>query len=145
MIPPRFHLLAASGALLLAACATAPRSEPEPAPQPQPAAATTAAATAFDPVGTYSFSVDMQGNAINGTMTITRATDGRIGGDMTSDQGTLTFSSVVIEGKKVTASGLLQNGPELTFVMEFAGDDFSGTFSAQGTTAGTISGTRKKS
>lgn len=130
-----------AAALVLAGCATTPRSNVEPAPQP----AVVPATAAFNPVGEYNFSVDMQGNIINGTMALTRASDGRLGGQMSSNQGTLVFRSVSMDGRRMTAKGLLDNGPELTFVLNFVtDDDFNGTFSVQGTN-GNISGTRRKS
>jgi hypothetical protein len=149
-----FRALAASTAavLLLSACATTPRTDVDPAPQPQaqpagmtpPAAATAPASGAFDPVGTYDFSVDIQGQRIGGTMAITKAQDGTLGGEMYSDQGALTFNSVTVEGRTMTASGALPNGgPSVVFVMEFAGDDFAGTFSVEGA-SGTIAGKRRK-
>ncbi len=139
-------------ALMLAACATTPKPDVEVSsqPQPQPAqaagmgmqqAATTG--TAFNPVGNYTFSVDLQGQAINGLMAITRTADGTLGGEMSSDAYSLTFTSVMLEGRKMTATGVLQNGPALTFYLEFTGDVFTGSFSGEGA-SGTISGTRKK-
>lgn len=64
---------------------------------------------------------------------------------MSIDQGTLTFKSVTVEGRKMTVVASLPNGgPEVVFVLEFVSDDFSGNFSsAQGAT-GTIAGTRRK-
>ena len=144
-------LALSAAALALAACATAPRTDTNSAPQPaaQPAQVasppTTSTAGAFDPVGSYTFSVNTQGNVINGTMNLRKGPDGKLGGEMTSDQGSLTFTWVTVEGQRMTASGVLDNGPELVFVFDFVGDDFSGTLSAEGQNVGTISGSRRKS
>ena len=142
-------------ALVLAACATASKPDVEVSSQPQPQPAQTtgmgtqqtapAASTAFDPLGSYTFSVITQGNTIGGTMNIRKAPDGSLGGDMASDQGSLTFTSVTVDGRRVTTTGVLDNGPELTFVMDFVGDEFTGSISAQGQSVGSISGSRKKS
>ena len=148
----RVHALSAA-ALVLTACATAPKAEPDPMPQPvpqpavttPPSTSTTTPAGAFDPVGSYNFSVNTQGNTINGTMNVRKAADGKLGGEMTSDQGALTFNWVTLEGRRMTAGGVLDNGPELTFVFDFVGDEFSGSLLAQGQQVGTVSGARRKS
>ena len=138
--------------LLFTACATASRPDVETVPQQapmQPAQPAAAPATAtmgtFDPVGSYTFSVNTQGNTIGGTMNVRRGQDGRLGGEMASDQGSLTFTTVNVDGRRMTAAGVLNNGPELVFVFNFAGDDFTGSLSAQGQEIGSISGSRKKS
>ena len=145
-------LALSAAALVLTACATAPKVEPNATPQPaaQPAMApppsttTTTPAGAFDPVGSYTFAVNTQGNTIGGTMNIRKGSDGKLGGEMSSDQGSLTFTWITVEGRRVSAGGVLDNGPELTFVFDFVGDDFSGSLSAQGQQVGTVSGSRKK-
>ena len=111
---------------------------------PPPSTTTTTPAGAFDPVGSYTFAVNTQGNTIGGTMNIRKGSDGKLGGEMSSDQGSLTFTWITVEGRRVSAGGVLDNGPELTFVFDFVGDDFSGSLSAQGQQVGTVSGSRKK-
>lgn len=139
-----------AAAFILAACATAPKTDPsttpEPAAQPAalPPATATAPAGAFDPVGSYNFSVITQGNTIPGTMNVRKDAEGKLGGEMTSDQGSLTFNWVTVEGRTMRAGGVLDNGPELVFVFDFVGDDFSGTVWAQEQQIGTISGSRRK-
>ena len=142
-------LALSAAALALAACATAPKTDmgttPDPAVQPaQAAPPATSTAGAFDPAGSYTFSVNTQGNVIGGTMHVRKGPDGKLGGEMTSDQGALTFTWVTLEGRRMTASGVLDNGPELVFVFDFVGDEFSGTLSSQGQNVGTISGSRRK-
>ena len=140
-------LILSAATLLLAACATAPKPETTPAPQPAapPAQAATGTAStgAFDPVGSYTFSANLEGQSIGGTMSITRGTDGTLGGEVTSNQGVVRLRSVTLEGRKMTAYGTLESGPEVGFVLNFEGEGFSGTFNVQGT-GGTISGTRRK-
>ena len=148
-------LVISTAAILLAACATSPRTDIEAAPQPAtqsatppvqsppPASAAPATAGAFDPVGNYTFSADMQGQPIDGSMSITRAADGTLGGEMSSTQGAVRLRSVTLDGRRMTAYGTLENGPEISFVFNFEGERFSGTFDVQGT-GGTISGTRKR-
>ena len=145
--------LAVSTATILAlgACATAPATvESIPEPQAQPAATaapvTTPATTAtFDPIGSYTFSVRMENQTIGGTMNVRKGQDGKLGGEMASDQGTLTFNWLTVEGRRMTGGGVLDNSPELVFVFDFVGDDFTGTLSAQGQQIGTLTGSRKKS
>lgn len=120
-----------------------PRPQTSPAqtpPTPPPAAQT----GAFDPLGTFIFAVDVGGNAAGGTITIVKAADGKLGGTVDSDQGSLTLSNVAVEGRKMTLNGMIPNGPNITFVLNFEGDKYTGTVTVE-TMSGTISGERKKS
>lgn len=136
--------------VVLAACATTPKPDVQPAPEPLPAqttppgsSASTGTTAAFDPVGTYDFTANMQGQAIRGTMVLTRGPDGRLGGEVNSDQGLVIFTSITLEGRKMTAAGAVQNGPAVSFEVQFTGDEFAGNFWVQETT-GTISGVRRR-
>jgi len=147
-------LVLSAAALLFTACATAPKPDTSPTPPPAaqpmqisspPVMSSTPSSGAFDPVGSYTFSVVAQGNTIGGTMNLRKDQDGKLGGEMTSEHGSLTFTWVTLEGRRITAAGILDNGPELTFVFDFVGDEFTGLLSAQGQQVGSVSGARKKS
>lgn len=139
--------------LALSACSRLP--EPEgPAPSapvvatPVPAPVTTTApppSTGFEPVGSYDFSADFQGQSQPGVITITRAIDGKLGATLVGGNGEqLAASSVAVEGRKVTITATIPNGPEIIFALNFeTNDKFSGTLGVQGM-SGTVTGTRKK-
>ncbi len=141
--------LSTSTALVLIACATTPKSDvaasPQPEPMASPAAMTTMPSSTFNPAGTWNFTADNQGQPVTGTMVLTKAVDGTLGGEINSEIGTVALTSVMADGRKLTAAGVLPNGgPEILFTFQFADDDtFSGSFVVEGTT-GSISGTRKK-
>ncbi len=141
--------LSTSTALVLIACATTPKPDVAASPQPQPmaspAAMTTMPSSAFNPAGTWNFTADNQGQPITGTMVLTKAGDGTLGGEINSEIGTVTLTSLMVDGRKLTAAGVLPNGgPEIVFTFHFAdADTFSGNFAVEGTT-GAISGTRRK-
>lgn len=115
-----------------------------PPTTPTPAAAARPA-TAFDPVGNFSFSVDIGGNAAAGTITIVKGDDGKLGGTISSDQGSLSISNVVVESRKMVLSATLPNGPDIVFVLNFEANnnDYTGTLDVQGM-SGALAGARKK-
>lgn len=141
--------LSTSTALVLIACATTPKPDVAASSQPQPMASpapmTTMASSAFNPAGTWNFTADNQGQPITGTMVLTKAGDGTLGGEINSEIGTVTLTSLMADGRKLTAAGVLPNGgPEIVFAFHFVdADTFSGSFSVEGTT-GSISGTRRE-
>jgi hypothetical protein len=117
-------------AAALCACASTP-----PAATSEPAAART---TALEPVGTYDFSTSADGSPVNGTIVVTRGTDG-LRGTLASDaSGDIAISSVTVEGQRMTLMG--QDG--LSVVLEFNGADFTGSWSYSGMT-GEMTGKRR--
>lgn len=105
-------------------------------------AQTPAPAPNLDPVGTFEFSTTVQGQTVNGVVTITK-TDGVLGGKMMADiMPEIPLKSVTVEGKKVTLVAETPDGV-LTVVMEFEdADKFAGNWTLAGD-GGSISGKRK--
>jgi hypothetical protein len=146
--------------LLASACSSLP--EPEgptaqppvvtitPPPATPPRAATTATSTpagAFEPVGTYTFTVDANGTTRAGTIAITKDVTGKLGGAVSSDMGSLPMSSVAVEGRKMTLTATIPDASvTIVFMLNFEAnnDKYTGTWEVQGMT-GAISGERKKS
>lgn len=112
-------LLAAS----LAGCATAP-----PGPPP------------FDPVGSYNYVADVDGQDFPGTMMITRDEDGYGGSVMSDAFPPLPILSVEVEDQTVTIE---VTGPEglLTIVGTVAENTIEGTW-AMGEGSGTFTATK---
>ena len=135
--------------LVLAACSSNP--EPAPAPVPVPTQTVTptptppAASGAFDPVGSYDFTVEFQGQTQSGVITITKQ-DGKIAGTLSGPGGeAISLSNVTVEGRKINAVGTIPNGPELNMTMNFeTNDKFAGTVAVQGMSL-PLAGSRKKS
>jgi hypothetical protein len=109
-------LISAAMALFLNACASAPPSEPAaPAPPPPPAA--------FDPTGTYDFTVSAQGMEIGGVMTIQGSADAGYTGTVNTEMGGGSMTNVDVDGQTMTFS-LSEVGMDAE--LEFEGDEFSG-------------------
>jgi hypothetical protein len=143
--------------LLASACSSLP--EPEgPTAQPPVVAPTrpvgppqavtpTPNPGVFEPLGTYTWSIDMNGTARTGTVTITKDDTGKLGGAFSSDMGSLPLSGVAVEGRKMTLTASIPDGSaNIVFVLNFEpnNDKFAGTWGFQGMT-GVVSGERKKS
>ena len=107
----------------LAACATAP-----PGPPP------------FDPVGSYTYSADLDGQTIRGTMTVERREDGYTGSVMSDMFPPLAILSVEVEGQDIT---ITVAGPEgyLTVAGTIADATIEGTW-AMGEGSGTFTATK---
>ncbi len=104
-------------------------STPEPEPEPT-----------LDPVGTYDFMTDVEGQTITGTMTIT-GSPGAYSGSITSDMGAISLRNIVIDGMDLTFVG---DSPDFTvaFALTFSGDSFTGEWDAGGL-VGFISGSKR--
>ena len=124
-------------ALCLATLACA--SYPTPA-DPAPARAVTPAPV--DPVGTFDFSTTVEGSIVNGVVTITKTDTGFGGSISTNVTETIPVCGAVVDGQKLTVTAEAPEGP-IAFVMEFQGDDFSGTWT-MATMSGTHTGKRRK-
>jgi hypothetical protein len=153
-------LAAIAAIALFSACSSLPEPEgptaqtPQPAvttpppttPPPQtppPSTSTPASAGAFDPVGTFTFALDVAGTSASGTIAIAKGQDGKLGGSLNSDQGSLPLNSVAVDGRKMTL-GFDFNGTPVSIVMNFDGDKYTGTINVEGMGSGPISGERKK-
>lgn len=113
-------LLAAAA---LSACATAP-----PGPPP------------FDPVGSYTYAADVNGQILPGTMTIERGDDGYTGSIMSDAFPPLDVLSVEVEDQVVTIQVAGPEGP-LTIAGTVSGDTIEGTW-AMGEGTGTFTATK---
>ena len=113
-------LLAAAA---LAACATAPAGPPP-----------------FDPVGSYTYAADVNGQIIPGTMTVERGDDGYTGSVASDMFPPLSILSVEVDGQTVTIEVA---GPEgqLLIAGTVSGDTIEGTW-AMGEGSGTFTATK---
>lgn len=138
-----------AAAALLAACASNPPAQtpapPPPALTPAQQPAQPATSAALDPLGIFDFTTAVEGMSVAGTITITKPATG------TGYTGTITtnvtepigISRVVVEGQKLIVTAQTPDG-DLTFTMEFKGNDFTGTWAMPGM-SGTHAGVRRKS
>lgn len=108
--------------VLVAACASGPSGPPP-----------------FDPVGTYSYSANLEGMTISGTMTID-GSEGAYTGMLQSDMGNVPINSVMVVGQAVTIEG---SGPDGPLTLEFVVTDgaFTGTW-AMGGMGGSFMGSK---
>lgn len=113
--------------LIAAACASRPQGPPP-----------------FDPVGTYDFTTDFQGTALNGTITLRRNPDGTLGGTISSQAGgDVAIGSVTENGRRLDLRTSVQN-QELVMSLEFSDNDrFAGGWSIGQMASGSLSGTRR--
>ena len=134
----------ARSALLVAiviACASSPNQATEPAPSA--AAAPAPAAAAFDPVGTFTFAADVDGTTRGGTLEIRRNQQGSLGGTLHSDEGSIPIDAVAVEGRTMRVSFVLPDGPQVVFLLQFEGDNYTGSWSAEGM-SGALTGARRR-
>jgi ABC-type transport system substrate-binding protein len=132
-------------ALAAAACAApAQQAPPAPAPTPTPTP-TPAQQQAFDPVGTYDFSTQVQGMPVTGALTLRRADDGRITGVISTDMtGEMQLQSVTLEGRRAIMRSSTPDG-ELYMQVEFLQDDrITGGWELSTGPAGSIAGQRRR-
>jgi len=101
---------------LVSACASAPPpAAPAPPPPPPPAA--------FDPAGTYDFTVNAQGMELGGVLVVNGSPDAGYTGNMSTDMGGGRISNVTMDGHTMTFT-LPDFGVD--FELIFEGDEFSG-------------------
>lgn len=129
----------ALAASLLIACARTPN----PATEPAPSAAAQPAAPAFDPVGTFSFAADVEGTTRGGTLEIRRNDQGSLVGTVHSDEGSVPLDAVAVEGRTMRVTFAMPDGTGVVFLLQFQGDDYTGSWSAQGY-SGPLSGSRRR-
>ena len=136
-------------ALLFSACSNLPEPEGPPAAStaaPVPAAqVATPPSAAFDPVGSFDFAAEFQGQSQPGVITIARGSDGQLGAILVGGNGEqLPASAVTVEGRKVTITATIPGGPEIVMALTFeTNDKFAGSLNVQGM-SGTVAGTRTK-
>jgi len=101
--------------LVLAACAGGPPPEP-PAP-------------VFDPAGSWSFIVEVQGQTMNGTMRISGSEEAGWRGSLNSEMGEAVMSGIRLMGMTLRFSLPDVNGASGR--IDFAGDAFEGELSTE--------------
>ena len=94
----------------------------------------------LDPVGVYDCALDVEGQALDATLTIT-GTEGAYEGSVSSEMGTMPVSDVVIDGQTMS---FVVDSPDMTvfFSVVFDGPNFSGDFDAGGM-GGYVTGTKR--
>lgn len=128
--------IAVAATVLMAACAAPAQQSAvqEPAPQAQ---------AAFNPVGSYTMTSEVQGMSIPGTLHIRRGEQGLTGTMSTQIAGELPLTRVTFEGRR---GELRAATPQGDFIMriEFTDNDrFHGGWELAGGIAGTASGQRR--
>lgn len=115
--------LALIAATLAASCATGPSGPPP-----------------FDPVGNYSYSAEVDGQIIPGSMTIEAAGDGYTGQIISDFFPTIPINAVTVVEQAVTIEA---TGPDGPLLIEFAAAEgtLGGTW-AMGEQSGTFSATK---
>lgn len=115
--------LALIAATLAASCATGPSGPPP-----------------FDPVGTYSYSAEVDGQIVPGSMTVEAAGDGYTGQIMSDFFPTIPINAVTVVDQAVTIEA---SGPDGPLLIEFVAVEgtLDGTW-AMGEQGGTFSATK---
>ena len=131
------RMLALCFAIAAGACATAQPETATPAREVSPAPP-----AAVDPIGVFDFATAVEGMAVTGTLTVTRGAAGAYEGSIaTNITETIPVRSVTVTGQRMDVVGDTPDGP-LSLVLEFRGDEFSGTWTT-GAMSGTNSGKRR--
>jgi hypothetical protein len=125
-------------AFALAACS---QSTTGGAAAPAPAPAAPAQPETIDPLGTYDYSTEVEGQSFSGTMSIA-GTRGTYTGSITSDMGPITMRNIEVTGMELTFLGDMADGTVVAFFLTFEGDAFTGEWEAEGMT-GFISGSKR--
>ena len=106
-----------------------------------PAAAQSHSAKPLDPVGTYDLDLEREGNLMGVVLTISRAKDGKLSGEVELHGQVVSFDRVNVEDRTIT----LMSSTDLTFVLTLKNDNtLSGSWSG-GMGTGGIQGVRRKS
>ena len=133
--------IALAVAILAASSASAQSTTPAPTTPP----AAPAAAAPVDPIGNFDFATNVEGmGPVTGTITVAKAESGTgyTGSLATTATETVPVRDVKVEGQKMTVTAETPDGP-VVFILEFKGDDFTGTWSYAGMT-GNHTGKRRK-
>lgn len=123
---------------LLAACAAPVQQVPVvPGPEPQQAA------PAFDPVGVYDFTTDVQGTSIRGVLTIRRVEDGLAGTIATDVTGEIPLQQVTVEGRRAELRASTGEGHMLMRVDFLEEGRLSGGWELSSGLSGAVTGRRR--
>jgi hypothetical protein len=92
--------------------------------------ATAPAAKDIDPVGSYQLSNLVQGNPITSSVTITKKTDGTLGGTLSTEAyGVFEFTSVKVSGKTISIAFAAPDGSGVSMTLTLEGDQVTGEWS----------------
>ena len=128
--------------LLLAACASSPRSTVPEAPPAIPEARVTPT-PAVNPVGDFEWASALpDGTPIKGTITISGSPDAYSGAINATDLGIFPIKSVGVSEQSIVINADHPDGP-LTIRLNFTGDTFKGAW-LLGTESGEMVGKRLK-
>jgi hypothetical protein len=116
----------------VSACA-APMAQPEPAPPP-----------AFDPVGVYDFTTQVEGSAVTGTLDLRRNAQGVLSAQISTQvTGTMT-ATATLDGRKVEMRASTEQG-DLAMQFTVAEDNtIAGSWSLASGMSGTLTGARRR-
>lgn len=123
----------------LAACAHSSQAA-RPASGSGSSSRSVAATTVLDPVGSYSFNTEINGQPVTGTFVIRAASGGYAGSITAHGQGEFPVTSVKVEGMSLTMLFDTPNGTG-TAKLQFSGAEFVGGWELGGTT-GPMNGKR---
>lgn len=135
----RTVVFVAAAAAVFAGCARAAVEETRTPVPAQPAQ------VAFDPVGTYDFTTDVQGTSIRGVLTIRRNDQGSLVGALATDvTGEVPLQTITLEGRRAEARSNLPDG-QLVMRMEFHEDDrLTGGWELSTGMSGSVAGQRRR-
>jgi hypothetical protein len=117
-------------ALAAAACAGGMSGSATPEPPP------------FDPSGTYDVLVEVEGESLPATMTLTSTPDGWTGSMSMAEVGQVPFSDISLADNIVTFGVTTMYGIS-SVSLTFDGDDFTGFFESD-MMGGYLSGTKRR-
>lgn len=92
---------------------------------------TTIAPATLNPVGSYTFTTELNGQAVTGTMSIRSENNALTGTISAHGQGEFPISNVKVENQTLTMSFDTPNGTG-TARLEFVGNDFAGAWELAG-------------
>jgi hypothetical protein len=116
--------------LVVAACAGGMSGASAPAPPP------------FDPSGTYDARVDVEGEVLTASLTISSTSDGYSGSMGMAEVGTIPLTDIVVTGDQMTFWVTNPYG-RFSVSLAFEGDKFTGTFESE-MMGGYLSGTKRR-
>jgi hypothetical protein len=96
----------------------------------------------FDPSGTYDVLVEVEGEQLPGTMTLSSTSEGYEGSGSITEVGQVSFSGVSVADNIVTFSVTTMYGV-FPVSLTFDGDDFTGSFSSD-LMSGYLSGSKRR-
>ena len=142
----KHRVMIAALPFMLAACSS---TQQEVAQAPQPAQPVTQRVeapvtppAAMNAAGEYEFTTMVNGQSVSGTMLIVKTGENYSGKILTDVVPEIPLSKVVVAGNKVTLSGTMSDGGTIEMIMNFVGNDFTGTWSYGGD-GGDMKGKRK--